>query len=124
MTNSTPSRVTKNANYLHDLPMSAAIRNGKCGTCPTLLTNYLDKCSNFAKQLPLTQKREVYKNILDILMETICDDLIAKCWRGWCLDNLYKPLGELRCLSETEEDSWELAMLEEQMRTLSNYFLN
>jgi len=57
-------------------------------------------------------------------METVCDDLIAKCWRGWCLDNIYKPLGALRFLSETEQERKELAKLEAQMRALSYYFIN
>lgn len=117
------NRVPHSNNSLRDSPMSVAVRNGQCGTCPKLLTNYLSQCSNAAHQLPRTQKMEFYENVLDVLMETVCDDLIAKCWRGWCLDNVYKPLGALRFLSETEQEQKKLAKLEAKMRTLSYYFL-
>jgi hypothetical protein len=105
------------------MPMSIAVRYGQCGTCPKLLTNYLSKLGDVAHQFPRERKIEIYKSVLDVLMETVCDDLIAKCWRGWCLDNIYKPLGALRFLSETEQERKELAKLEAQMRTLSYYFL-
>lgn len=124
MSRSIPNRVQKNANSLRDFPMSIAVRNGRCGTCPKLLTTYLSKCSSVAHQLSRIQKLEFYRSVLDVLMETVCDDLIAKCWRGWCLDNIYKPLGALRYLSETEQERKELAKLEAQMRALSYYFIN
>jgi hypothetical protein len=119
-----PNRVPQSSNSLRDLPMSIAVRNGRCGTCPKLLTNYLNELRNVAHQVPRKQKLEIYKSVIDVLMETICDDLIAKCWRGWCLDNIYKPLGALRYLSETNQERKELVKLEAQMRTLSYYFLN
>jgi hypothetical protein len=76
-----------------------------------------------ARQLTGKQEIILHRRILDLLMETVCDDLIAKCWRGWCLDNIYRPLGRLRRLSATEAEGRELAKLEAQMRMLSYYFL-
>ena len=84
---------------------------------------YFDICDHRASSLTREQARRVYLSVFNVLTETICDDLIAKCWRGWCLDNIGKPLSRLRYLSEGQKETKEIAALESQMRLLSSYFL-
>lgn len=108
---------------LRQYPLSKAVRNGRCGTCPKTLTQFLDTCGQAGTKMSNEQCRQLHIDVLDILLDTICDTLIAKCWRGWCLDNTYKPLSYVRVLSTSPEQKRELAQIENQMRALSHYFL-
>ena len=109
---------------LKQYPLSKSIRYGLCGTCPTTLTHFLDTCAQAGTKMTGEQCRQLHIDVLDILLDTICDTLIARCWRGWCLDNTYRPLSYVRLLSKTPDQKRELVQLENRMRTLSYYFLN
>lgn len=110
---------TKISNYY----LSKAVRNGRCGTDPKSLTRFLSICNAAADSLPRNRARQLQIEVMNLIMETVCDDLVAKCWRGWCLDNIYIPLQNVRKMSISTEEKHELFKLESQMRTLSQYFL-
>ncbi len=109
---------------LSEYPLSKSVRNGRCGTCPKTLTRFLTACESACQGLPPEQARQMQVEVLEIILETICDCMIAKCWRGWCLDNAHRPLRNIRLLSTTESEKRHLIKLEAEMRTLSYYFLN
>ena len=108
---------------LKQMSLSRRVRNGRCGTKPKLLMRYFEACDNRVEDLTREQARQVYICACNVIMETVCDDLIAKCWRGWCLDNIGKPLNMLRRLSLNDCEKVEVLRLETQMRLLSRYFL-
>jgi len=108
---------------LKQVSLSRQVRRGRCGTSPKLLTRYLDACEQRAKDLSREQARRLYISTFNVLLDVVCDDLIAKCWRGWCLDNTAKPLAMLRVLSSTAKEKKELELIEGQMRLMSRYFL-
>lgn len=109
---------------LDKYPLSKAVRNGRCGTCPKTLTRFLSTCEKVCQQMPDDQARQNQVEVLEIILETVCDSLVAKCWRGWCLDNAHRPLRNIRLLSGTEAQKNDLIKLETKMRTLSYYFLS
>ena len=109
---------------LRKYPLSKSVRYGQCGTCPKTLTKFLSACEDACEKLSAQQARQVQIDVFEILLDTICDCMIAKCWRGWCLDNAHRPLRNIRLLSSTTAEKAQLANLEAQMRTLSYYFLN
>jgi hypothetical protein len=109
---------------LSEYPLGKSVRNGRCDTCPKTLTQFLTTCEGVSQRMPPEQARQVQVDALEILLETICDCMIAKCWRGWCLDNAHRPLRNIRLLSSTEAEKAHLVKLEAEMRTLSYYFLN
>lgn len=108
---------------LKQISLSRQVRRGRCGTPPKVLTRYLDACEHRAESLNREQARQIYISAFNVILEVVCDDLTAKCWRGWCLDNTYKPLGMLRALSLSVKEKKEVEALEVQMRLLSCYFL-
>ncbi|RBP50653.1 hypothetical protein [Arenicella xantha] len=73
--------------------------------------------------MPASQQRQLQIDMLRIILDTICDCQIAKCWRGWCLDNVYRPMAYLRILSQSDQQKREVARIETEFRMLSNYFL-
>jgi len=75
-------------------------------------------------QLCREAARNLYLQATHVLLETICDELIAKCWRCWCLDNIYRPLACLHKLNQTEEECRELIHIQTKVRVFSFYFLN
>jgi len=108
---------------LKQASLSRQVRRGKCGTSPRLLTRYLDVCDERSDNLTREQARRIYISAFNVMLETICDDLVARCWRSWCLDNITRPLGMLRKLSRSKEEQKELVLLEAQKRLLSRYFM-
>ena len=108
---------------LKQISLSRQVRNGRCGTKHKLLIRYFEACDNIANGLTREQARRIYVSVFNVIMETVCDDLIAKCWRGWCLDNIGKPLSMLKRLSFSESEKQEVKKLEAKMRLLSRYFL-
>ncbi|MEM7360858.1 MAG: hypothetical protein AAF431_17340 [Pseudomonadota bacterium] len=104
-------------------PYSRAVRNGRCGTCPKTLTSFIDLCHETGLMMPREERRKLHLEVIEIIQETICDPLIAKCWRGWCLDNLDKPLAYVRQNSVTDQEKNQLAKLEAELRILSAYFV-
>lgn len=108
---------------LHQYPLSQAVRNGRCGTNPNTLTHFLSACEDACQCMSTAQARQTQVDVLEIILETICDSMVDKCWRGWCLDNAYRPLRNIRLLSKTPQEKSHLISLEAEMRTLSNYFL-
>ena len=109
---------------LKQTSLSRQVRRGKCGTTPKVLTRYLDVCDERSENLTREQARRIYISAFNVILETICDDLVARCWRNWCLDNITRPLGMLRQLSHNAKEQKELALLEAQKRLLSRYFMN
>lgn len=109
---------------LSSYPLTQAVRNGRCGTCPKLLTKFLSACEQASQSMPSEHARQTQVEVLEVLLETVCDCMIDKCWRGWCLDNAHRPLRNIRLLSASREQKAHLARLEVEMRTLSYYFLN
>ncbi|GAA6138887.1 hypothetical protein NBRC116583_26340 [Arenicella sp. 4NH20-0111] len=110
-------------NALRDYPLSQAVRHGKCGTCPKILTRFIRAANSAAQTLSREQNRRVQIEILEVISDTVCDPLIASCWRGWCLDNCYLPLSKIRELSWTQQEKRELHRLESELRTLTHYYL-
>ncbi|MEO0368104.1 MAG: hypothetical protein AAF197_04875 [Pseudomonadota bacterium] len=108
---------------LKDHALSRKVRYGKCGTPPDVLTDFIKAASRAAESMPREQCRQVHIEMLELIRETVCDSLIARCWRGWCLDHSYIPLAKVRQLSWTESEKRELMQLEKEMRFLSRYFL-
>lgn len=109
---------------LDQYPLSKAVRNGSCGTCPKILTQLLSTCEKVCGHMPAEQARQNQVEVLEIILETVCDSLVDKCWRGWCLDNAHRPLRNIRLLSSSVDQKAHLIQLEAQMRTLSYYFLH
>ncbi len=77
---------------LRKYPLSIAVRHGRCGTCPKTLTRFLSVCENACQRMNTDQARHAQIEVLGIILETICDSMVDKCWRGWCLDNAHRPL--------------------------------
>lgn len=109
---------------LNNISLSQEVRYGRCGTPANILMRYFKYCDDQSEGLTREQVRRIYISAFNVILETVCDDLIARCWRGWCLDNIGKPLKMLKEHSVTDIECDELKSLEAQMRLLSRYFLN
>ena len=109
---------------LSGYPLAKAVRYGRCGTSPKVLTKFLSACEQASSAMPNEQARQTQVEVMQVILETVCDCMIDKCWRGWCLDNAHRPLRNIRLLSWNDEQKADLAKLEAEMRTLSYYFLN
>ena len=109
---------------LSGYPLAKAVRYGRCGTSPKVLTQFISACEQASSAMPPGDARQTQVEVLEVILETVCDCMIDKCWRGWCLDNAHRPLRNIRLLSATEQQKTDLIRLECEMRTLSYYFLN
>ena len=109
---------------LSGYPLAKAVRYGRCGTCPNVLIKFLCACEQASQAMPNEYARQTQVEVLEVILDTICDCIVDKCWRGWCLDNAHRPLRNIRLLSSNDEQRAHLAKLESEMRALSYYFLN
>lgn len=98
--------------------LASDVRFGTRADSPELLGRYLERCSDFARSLPLLQQREHWETVFELLMETYCDSAVASSWRRLCVNNVHRPLGELTLLSQLDG---EVTVLRRCLSMLKSY---
>lgn len=63
----------------------------------------------------------MYQRQFDLLLESISDELNSLSWRHWCLDNINRPLINLKRLVSTHKEQQEFRRLCEVLRVTSEY---
>lgn len=76
-----------------------------------------------AATLTLIQQYRLYYFAYGVLMDAICDDLIARHWREHCLNQLYLPLSQMRGIAKRIDQTEHFKALELEANKLSHFFL-
>jgi len=100
------------------------VRQGKCNTPQSVLFDYLKYCEEQTEGLNKAQARRIHLSVFNVILETICDDLVARCWRNWCRQNINSTLSKVRYLSSSQSELNEYLALEKKMHLFTHYFLN
>jgi len=103
--------------------LGTAVRDGRCGTDPRLVPEYIRAETLESSNLSREEQWQTQAEIVGLLFETISDTLLASCWRRWCLQCCCMPLHTLRCLSLTASETGKVKRLEKEMVTLRDYYL-
>tara|TARA_B100001057_G_C22753592_1_gene912753 strand:+ start:508 stop:870 length:363 start_codon:yes stop_codon:yes gene_type:complete len=80
------------------------VRFGKNPDSPELLYTYLDLYKEQLFEVGEEAAQAYLTEIIDLLLETICDPLVPYQWRALCLDNIYKPMFDLSKLPKTQDN--------------------
>ena len=80
------------------------IRFGKNPDSPDLLYTFLDLYKKQLSEVGAEAAQAYLTEIIDLLLETICDPLVPYQWRALCLDNIHKPVSDLSKLSNTKDN--------------------
>ena len=80
------------------------VRFGKNPDSPDLLYTYLDLYKEQLSEVGVEAAQSYLTEIIDLLLETICDPLVPYQWRALCLDNIYKPVFDLSKLPKTKDN--------------------
>jgi hypothetical protein len=102
--------------------LEAVIRQGQHPDSPNVLYRYWDLAEIFIQPHPRETKLTLYRHILRMLLDTICDTCIALQWRQLCLDYCYKPLSKLASLAKNHKEKQKFHEQYSQFRTLTHYF--
>ena len=99
------------------------VRWGRAPNSPEILYGYLSDCEAVAAILEESVAEDLFRRLIDLLLEVICDTSVPYHWRCLCLDNLHRPM---RCLHEkvrTPKERIELNRKVHEINTLAGYFL-
>ena len=80
------------------------VRFGQNPDSPDLLYTYLDLYTEQLSEVGVEVAQAHLTEIIDLLLETICDPLVPYQWRALCLDNIHKPVSDLSKLSNTKDN--------------------
>ena len=80
------------------------VRFGKNPDSPDLLYTYLGLYKEKLSEAGVEASQAYLTEIIDLLLETICDPLVPYQWRALCLDNIHKPVFDLSKLSKTKDN--------------------
>ena len=72
------------------------IRWGRLPDRPDILYHYLLDCEAEAMTLENSVAQNLLRQLVDLLVEVICDASVPYHWRCLCLDNIYRPMACLR----------------------------
>lgn len=119
--NQTNNSKEKTGNYYKN-DLSNDVRNGRCGTDPRIVPEFIRrKTVNFSDE-SRERQWQVQQEIVQILFDTVADTLVASCWRNWCANCSCMPLHTLKCLSLTRAEQDKVRKLEQELRSLKEYF--
>lgn len=71
-----------------------------------------------------SKRLQLLEKSLYVLLETVCDTLVAVHWRRSCYDAMFQPLIQLERFSITEKDKYRARQVQREINTLSQYFLS
>ncbi len=120
LTEQTANAVTDRINGCR---FGVAVRNGRCGSDPRLVHEFIRSQTLASSELPRDQQWVTQAAITKLLFETVADTLIAGCWRNWCLQCCCMPLHALRCLNLTPDELESTKKLESEMNMLKQYYI-
>ena len=80
------------------------VRLGKNPDSPDLLYTYLDLYKEKLSEVGVEASQAYITEIIDLLLETICDPLVPYQWRALCLDNIHKPVFDPSKLPKTKNN--------------------
>lgn len=110
----------------HIVPFSVieqTIKRGVASDSPRVLFHYLNTSEQYAEQLGIADAYQLYRRVYQVLLDTVCDVDVPMHWRELCLDMIHRPLLQLKRFVITEQDALEYFRLENELRTLSHYWL-
>ena len=99
------------------------IRWGRLPDRPDILYQYLLDCEATAMTLENSIARDLFRQLVDLLVEVICDASVPYHWRCLCLDNIYRPMACLRKRAGTPIEQIELNKKTYEINVLAGYFL-
>lgn len=104
--------------------LASQVRQGLQPDHPRLLQQYVKQQRTDAVACATPHEQTaIHLDTYHLLIETICDNCVARHWRQLCLDHIHYPLLELKSLAESEQDQVRLRALHRHLNTLCNYFL-
>lgn len=105
------------------LKLEALVRQGSLPDRPDRLREYIELYKDRTRAVARSDAIALHYRVYNLLLETICDVLIAKHWRCLCLDYLFEPCRALNQMTETREQAQEVRRLQSEAYSLSQYFL-
>jgi|GEM_PF-1314556 len=99
--------------------LAQLVRIGTCADSPEILEEYIKLCQCDCGQSQCAI--ELYSDLFDLLMDTVCDALVKEYWRQYCLDHFYIPLQSLSSLSLSKTQHLELQRKRNELRVLGQY---
>ncbi len=117
-------------NNLSIKKITSVIRRGEQPNKPELIDLWLELdncCSLFNHQIQfceccsLERQRQHYEQQFRLLLETVVDEIVASHWRCICLDNVYRPLANIKRLVKNEQSKQELQALFYELSVTSHY---
>ena len=116
--------VSVNANRKdHVREIERDIRWGRLPDRPDILYQYLLDCEADAMALENSVAKDLFRQLVDLLVEVICDVCVPYHWRCLCLDNIYRPMACLRKRAGTPIERLELSRKTHEINVLAGYFL-
>jgi len=104
--------------------LSNAVRQGRCGSDPRVVPEFIRSQTIASAEQTRDEQWLAQNGIVELLLETIADPLLARCWRNWCLQCCCMPLHTMRHLSQTRAEADKTKRLEMEMHTLREYYLS
>ena len=99
------------------------IRWGRLPDRPDILYQYLLDCEADAMTLENSIAKDLFRQLVDLFLEVICDACVPYHWRCLCLDNIYRPMACLRKRAGTPIERLELSRKTHEINVLAGYFL-
>lgn len=99
------------------------IRYGEEPDNPDLLSYWFQLETTLAEKNFITtdSRRELFENQFALLLDALADELVPRQWRCLCLDNIYRPLGELKRLIRDPRQADRHRALLAELATTSRY---
>ncbi|MDU0353921.1 hypothetical protein RS130_08260 [Paraglaciecola aquimarina] len=99
------------------------VRNGVYPDSPSVLSYYFDIAESMvSSQLIPQQKWFIFVRVSQTLLDVIYDQRVDIQWRELCVDNIYKPILQLKRLSKTEQEWAELRSIQYQLSNSARQF--
>lgn len=100
------------------------IRTGETPDACHQIHNYFYLTQMLAQGKSAAYQRSLYTRVYTNLIDVVCDCLIERHWRLYCLELVYVPLRALYELAATEEQRQDVQCYRQETRVLSHYFLS
>ena len=107
----------------HFNDLEQVVRLGTYSDSPKLLYRYLELGKDYASACEYEFRSDAYDRLFNTLLDAIADPLVETHWRQLCLDNIYRPLGELEKLADTDPAFEKLRQRYTELCLLANYNL-
>ncbi|WP_051216054.1 hypothetical protein [Ferrimonas futtsuensis] len=72
---------------------------------------------------PVQRQRHHYETQFRLLLDTALDELLPSCWREACLNQIYRPLFQLKRLAGNEREQLHVQALQRELTITTRIFL-